>query len=97
MSDFLTGQSLPRMEEEANTEIAQMFAEMERLNALMQTDSIEIARFRQKADAYKKDAERWKTESVKQKIELPPLRQERQALARETRLILDRLKANGPC
>ena len=47
LPDLLTGQSLPRVEEEAHREIAQMFAEMERLNELMQTDSLEIARFRQ--------------------------------------------------
>ena len=50
------------MKEEVNTEIAQMFAEMERLNALMQTDAIKIARFRQEGNAYEAEAERWKRE-----------------------------------
>ena len=57
MSNLLTGQSLPRVQEEAYREIAQRFAEMERLNALMQTDFLEIARMKQEADAYKEEAE----------------------------------------
>jgi len=85
---------MPRRKEEANTEIAQMFAEMERLNALVRTDLVEIARLNQETDVCKAEVERWKIESARQKMELSLMRQQRRGIARETRLILDRLKTN---